>query len=440
MKRNVIFIVLILLFILLLFYVVHKGSISVEEEPPMPYIEQQPVIPIAEPVVEQIQIQPPQPPEPIPIPTPTVSITTTIIPVARHIIRHVTDIRRPRLMLLGTHRRQLNQIRNAIINATNENLRRAAMTLQKEDKPELPPPATVEERFQRLKGHAGVDKQNVHEPTIRKVITQKLLHLVSLNKNYDLEAKELGMNNTDYLVSKTLQSILEIKKAAVASFNKDIYNSTVTRQETDEKLHQINEVLQKISNGYPIVMKDDKAYREDFILNQIWDRVNDDANKDVRESMQTAFINNILDCVRGKREPNEEPDIDLIHIINTLTGEEFSTYCINGRVTRLMATFTHLDVDPILSKPIVDADEASNEAYDKACHIYTKQMDAMPEDLKKIYNGDRDDLSKEQQEQIEKFDADLKSLIEKELRSDYETLLEPPQLTRVISRAQAVVI
>lgn len=201
----------------------------------------------------------------------------------------------------------------------------------------------------------------------------------------------------------------------MANFNK--------QPETDEKLHQINEVLKKIANGYPIVMKDDISYREDFIMSQIWDRVNSDANKDVRESLQNAFINNVLDCVREKRESDEPLDMDLIHIINTLAGEEFSTYCINGRVARLMATFAHLDVDPILSKPIVDADEASNEAYDKACYIYTKQMEAMPEDLKTIYNSD--DLPKEQQDQIEKFDKNLKQLIENELRVDYETLLEP---------------
>lgn len=418
--KKVIFIVLILLFILLIFYIVQFTV----EDPATPLPE--PVEPIQVPVIE---------PTPVPIIQPepptfsekksTVSITTTAIPIVRHIIRHVNEMHRPRLLIMGTHRRQLNQIRNAIINATNN-----AMNTPTE--PELPP-ATVEERFQRLKEHAGVDKQNVHESTIRKVITQKLLHLVSLNKNYNTEANELGLTFIDYLTSKTVQSVLEIKKVAIANFNKH-------SQETDEKLHKINEVLKKISSGYPIVMKDDNPYREDFIMNQIWDRVNSDANKDVRESLQNAFISNVLDCVRGKREPNEEPDIDIIHIINTLTGEEFSTYCINGRVARLMATFAHLDVDPILAKPIVDADEASNEAYDKACHIYTKQMAAMPEDLKTIYNGDRDDLLKEQQEQIEKFDTELKQLIEKELRTDYESLLEPPQLARVISRALAVVI
>lgn len=429
--KKVIFIVLILLFILLIFYIVH----STVEDPATPLPE--PFEPIQVPVIE---------PTPVPIIQPelptfserksTVSITTTAIPIVRHIIRHVNEMHRPRLLIMGAHRRQLNQIRNAINNATNN-----AMNTPTE--PELPP-ATVEERFQRLKEHAGVDKQNVHESTIRKVITQKLLHLVSLNKNYNTEANELGLTFIDYLTSKTVQSVLEIKKVAIANFNKQIYESPptnpVTRQETDEKLHQINEVLKKISSGYPIVMKDDNPYREDFIMNQIWDRVNSDDNKDVREALQNAFITNILDCIRGKREPDEPLDLDIIHIINTLTGEEFSTYCINGRVARLMATFAHLDVDPVLSKPIVDADEASNEAYDKACHIYTKQIEAMPEDLKLIYNSDRDDLTKEQQEQVDKFDNDLKQLIEKELRADYETLLEPPQLTRVISRALAVVI
>jgi hypothetical protein len=433
--------VLIVLLIVLIFYIVLNSESPqlaepTNEAPIQPLIELTPNI---MPSSNQSSITPLVPEPSIQETVQTQSLAQRVaLPIMRHIIRHT--LHRPRVVILGAHRRQMNQIRNTII---NENARQE--NTQPENAQDLNPPATVEEEFQQLKGHAGIDNQNVHETTIRRVLTQKLLHLISLNKNYDDEAKELGMTSVDYLISKTLQSILEIKKIAIAYFNKMIYESNntdhrITRQETDEKLHQISEVLSKISNGFPIVMKNDIAYREDFIMNQIWDRINCDANVDVRETLQTAFIHNILDCIRGKREPDENPLEDIIHIINTLTGEEFSTYCINGRVARLMSTFAHLDVDPILSKPIVDADEASNEAYDKAYHIYSKQLEMMSEDLKAIYDGDRDELTEEQQQQISKFDKDLKQLIEKELRNDYETLLESSQLEKVISRAVSVVI
>ena len=245
---------------------------------------------------------------------------------------------------------------------------------------------TPDEFFERLAEHND-DSQNVHNSSIRKSLTQRLLRIIELNGGLK-DSYEIGgeiMTTEQYLEARTIQVSHEIKARARQYFDGLILREELTDEEANLRMGKIALVLGKVERGYEISMRDGKIYREDFILNQVWDRINHNDNIDNRTALQVSLIDNLVDAVQEKfgiqapviqnlmaalmGHPNEQ-------LIGHGVGETHEPVCINGRVAHYLTSLVLLDVDELIARPEKDEKEIANEAYMKANHILNREIEA----------------------------------------------------------------
>jgi hypothetical protein len=259
------------------------------------------------------------------------------------------------------------------------------------------------------------DNNNVHDAIIRKDLTAKLLRIIELNG----DETPIKMSDVEYITNVYNMVMHEIK------------------QLTPENLKPaVDLALNKISNGYIIQMANGVLYREDYILNHVWRRINSDDNKANAEDLKNALINNLADCTYKKStsipvpENPENDNLDIGDIVNPLT-----THCINGRVGRVIQSLVILDADPILSAPERDEAEIANEAYTKSSRLIDIAIGEQSAELQQLFAKDKDTLSPEDKEKVENLENHIKEKISTTLTNDYKDLIEESKLSEIIRKA-----
>lgn len=87
---------------------------------------------------------------------------------------------------------------------------------------------------------------------------------------------------------------------------------------------------------------------------------------------KSNLLDNIIDCVETKSGHN-------------------NLMCTGGRSTRYLSTFTLIDPDPILSRPIKTADILKKEIFEKANVLLQEELKKLPKDRQDKYNNTGDE-------------------------------------------------
>lgn len=429
-------IAILLIVLLILIYIYYTRTTIEPTVPNENIITESKIETIPAPIQEPV----PEPEEPIQEPVQEI-IEPNVEPL-RNFVR--TLGRRMERQIRRQMRRPLNNVAIIVqeidneINQLNNELNRI------HNEPEPPVANNPEEFFENIQQH-GDDAQNVHDPLIRKDMTNKLSKIIEYNtKRYgslEQRSQEVGMTTDQFTMSKMINTTHEIKRKSIAYFNSQILGLTdpdaivEKRRQTDINLHKIGIVLEKVSAGYPIVMSNEQTYREDFILNNVWDRINDDDNNQHKEQLQIALIDNIVDCAY-KMDINML-DPQFAQVVQLIMGDAYTVHCINGRVARFITSMVLLDADPIIAKPEMDAKEIANEAYTKAYTILSKELDEQTEEVQTWFNTKETELTPEQLKIVKDLEHHIKNRIADVLREDYKDILEGPELDKIIGKAQA---
>jgi len=162
--------------------------------------------------------------------------------------------------------------------------------------------------------------------------------------------------------------------------------------------------------------------------------------------MQTALVEQLIDCTYDINENN--PGHEILRILFGLpelptsrgTGTIVRTVCINGRVGRILSTFTLLDADSILSSPEMDDKELFNEAYVKANKVLEIALDTHDNPvIRDLYSKPEDTLNMQEQLIVNRFRERAKSEIAKTLKADYENLIDEKSLYTIINNSVSVI-
>lgn len=307
----------------------------------------------------------------------------------------------------------------------------------------------VEEFFQDINNHND-DGQNVHNPQIRKSLTDRLLRIIELNggmhETYEVGGLELP--HEQYIQAKFTQADREIRERSRQYHDGLVLRGVINREEANLRNDKIDMVLKKLSHGYDLVMKDNKSYKENFILVQVWDRINHKDNFAHRDALQIALIDNLIDSV----EERQAPVAAIEEFINNVLGTNHEpdglerthmTVCINGRVARVLTSLVLLDADEKVAAPEKDEKEYMNEAMHKAAQIIENELNTyevkLPEgsDIRAIYTEpDIDKLSQREQLVLQTFHNHLKETFSDKFHKDYDEVLPPEQVAHIIEQAQ----
>jgi hypothetical protein len=316
---------------------------------------------------------------------------------------------------------------------------------------------TPEEFFQEMNDHND-DGQNVHNAQIRKAITDRLLRIIELNGGYRemYEVGGLELSNDQYFQAKFNQTEREIRERSKQYHDGLVLREEINREEADLRNQKIDMVLKKIEHGYDILMTDHKTYKENFILVNVWDRINHRDNFAHREQLQIALIDQLVDSV----EERQAPVAAIEEFINTVLGtnhqpegleQTHMTVCINGRVSRVLSSLVLLDADEQIATPEKDEKEYMNEALYKAARLVDRELELyevkLPEynnspDVKKtmreLYEEpDEDKLSQREQLVVKNFETHLREVMSEEIHKDYDGVLSPDQVAGIIEKAHA---
>jgi len=363
-----------------------------------------------------------------------------VLPPIRRLVRRFGHMHRRMRQREDDH--QFEDIMATVRNAINQPDFRVEIL---EDRPRSPSPTALpgirpepEVFFDNLVQHQN-DGQNVHDSNIRKDLTKKMLRMIELNKQA-VTAEELGVTEDQYIKDKLAQTAHEIKRRAAEYYNglilreSDREKGIIIRGETDLKLSKLEIVLDKINNGFTLVMANGVIYREDYLLNIVWDRINSEDNISNREQLQIALIDNLVDCVY---RADTNLDEAFAQIVQMITGDMYITVCINGRVARFITSLVLLDNDEIISTPEKDIAEVANEAYSKAHVTLNLEYSKLTVEQQALFGEDMDDLTEEQQQEVKAMENKIKKEIANVLTQDYREIISEEKLAEIITKAQA---
>ncbi len=306
----------------------------------------------------------------------------------------------------------------------------------------------VEEFFQDINDHND-DGQNVHNPQIRKSLTDRLMRVIELNggvrETYEVGGLELP--HEQYIQAKFTQAEREIRERSRQYHDGLVLRGVINREEATLRNNKIDMTLKKLSHGYDLVMKDGKSYKENFILVQVWDRINHKDNFANRDTLQISLLDNLIDSV----EERQEPVAAIEEFINNVLGTHHEpvglerthmTVCINGRVARVLTSLVLLDADEKVAAPEKDEKEYINEAMHKAAQIIENELNTyevkLPEgsNIRDIYTEpDIDKLSQRERLVLQTFHNHLKETFADEFHRDYDEVLPQEQVAHIIEQA-----
>lgn len=298
----------------------------------------------------------------------------------------------------------------------NNNQTAAAFVLFREPKqPEIH--ERGEKFFEKIqKINHNNDPQNVHDTLVVNGITKIYKRLEELNER-DFPGGGGEMKN---------QTILEVN----AEINKFAAKYLQKKAKNDEEFREMGEkidfMLETINNGNKISCVNEK---ENWILCQLWRRSNSQENGEKGEQIKEALIDGLLDCVKS-------PILSFVPLIRG--DDKYSSECPQGRIARMISSLTLIDVDPVLSSPIMDEKEMENVIYLKASSILKRElMNYDGGKIENIYTADEDTLSDDSKEKIKKFESHVRDCMQKELTEEYKNILDFEKLNNIIKKAQA---
>jgi hypothetical protein len=280
------------------------------------------------------------------------------------------------------------------------------------------------------RGNHNNDKQNSHNSQTLRDLEVRWKILIELNDpKPDPEIQEFHTWEVDLV-----QTAFREMRSAVA----DVGVSDKDRQKM-LKVLEVAEKGQLFGNFKKNSEAEDYGTREDWILTQIWTRIQAPANDSNRSQLLTAFTDQLKDASK---------DVDRLGatIINQLAnaigvvginmhGDEIATECMTGRVQRYFQIFTLLDNDSLLAAPIKDEKEYENEAYMKSYTILQQELDRTG--LHDLYDRQEEELDLDESQQLAEFKQSVKTRIEEELRVDYHELIPSELLESTITKCIA---
>lgn len=279
------------------------------------------------------------------------------------------------------------------------------------------------------------DTQNVHNSQIVKELKKKYKRLLVLNNQTarlsDVRDALNGIPDDILKNAVTDAAFDEMGKYLIT-----IYDDFDTADR--EKILKVVETAQK-GNEFIGFSDGETPEHEDWILAQVWIRINHVDNAERKSELLTSFIDQLKDA--SKEVPNlaDAILIDLANIIqpgleHPQPRQVLVTECIQGRISRYLQTFTMLDADPELAEPVKDEKEYENEAYMKSSNLLQKNLTENP-DMATLYNTMEDELNETDHDLVRRFKDEIKKQIETVITQDYRDII-PDRLEALITKCK----
>ncbi len=273
------------------------------------------------------------------------------------------------------------------------------------------------------------DTQNVHDSTVIKELKRRYDRLMELNQKALQIPTELEghMTAEEYADTFCHSMFVELGNYCQSYFD------PVTSSEKFNKAHKVIETASKGSIFTGFI----DEIREDWILAHVWYRIHSDENTSQKEQLLNALMDQLQDA--GKYAIANP----ITQVIRTIAGlpptnqPELTTECTTGRIGRYFQTFTLLDADPILQRPIMDEKEYENEAFAKSYKILCKTIDETPGMDLLYHNPDENALSQEDRVRLDEMKESARKAIAKTIQNDYDGIISSDKLDRIIEKCIA---
>lgn len=323
--------------------------------------------------------------------------------------------------------------------------------------------------------------QNSHNSTINKFLRKKYKRLVELNESKRIKIEGISDEISDEI--RINQTFTELEQFAntysIEQYNKESQNIYANNEYSDiQKRQLINEsnrrwrmYLDKIK----LVIKEIKksgtissitewidgiptAIKEDIIVANIWSRFHHSENEENQQKLKIALLDNMADAVKKKVDIENVVEglanFFGLHQTEPLTEFERShnTYCINGRVSRYLNSFTLNDADEILTEPMMDHREVANAAYMQTGIIINEGIEEYEQNsyckdpivakkwkMNDLYGEDYENLNSSELLVVRDLERFLKNKIEKYIKEKYSNLVSEEELNNIIEKALLVV-
>jgi len=224
------------------------------------------------------------------------------------------------------------------------------------------------------------DPQNVH----RTEILDHFVHTFNILENRFLNILSKTILSNNLLLNEILNYVDKLRNKT-SLFTLITYALNLKHSKRLHKLDIIQKVLQQIINNNGYIMKFDKT--ETYVLNIVWGNC-------VTNDLKDILLDNIYDMSISK---------NITYV---------DTYCITGRVTRMINTFEGIEFEDINIFNKVDISTIRSEMLNKCALIRNNNPDCSNEYLQKLIKNalykdyvDSKIISKEE------LDADLNTWI-----------------------------
>jgi len=273
--------------------------------------------------------------------------------------------------------------------------------------------AVIDEYYGERERHDN-DPQNVHEPVIVKCHSAKYKRMLELRVNDPehmafIRGLIIEGHNRD-----------QVRNMEIMEADREIRQHAMTLPE--EKRVPIMQVLDTIGHGSTTVSLTGHPVKDIWVLTLVWKRIHHPSNAKNHEEMKEVLMDQLRDASHPDGYAPE--------------GEVASSVCINGRIGRILSVLTRLDSDEVLSEPELDLKELRNIAMFKCANILKHRLKEEPE-MAALYVKLRDQLSKYELNDVEKFESQIRDEIDSTLRAEYQRLLSEWDLDILIRDGQA---
>lgn len=273
--------------------------------------------------------------------------------------------------------------------------------------------AVIDEYYGERERHDN-DPQNVHEPVIVKCHSAKYKRMLELRIN---DAEHMAFIRGLIIEGHDRN---QVRNMEIMEADREIRQHAMSLP--DEKRIPVIQVLDTIGHGSTTVSLTGHPVKDIWVLTLVWKRIHHPSNIKNHEEMKAVLMDQLCDASHPEGYAPE--------------GEVASSVCINGRIGRILSVLTRLDSDEVLSEPELDLKELRNIALFKCAGILKQHLKDEPE-MAILFVKLRDQLSKYELADVEKFESQIRDDIENTLRQEYQKLLSPWDLDTLIRDAHA---
>lgn len=295
----------------------------------------------------------------------------------------------------------------------------------------IPATTTGAEYYEAIQrdNHAD-DTQNVHDSMVISELKKRYDRLIELNQSALVVPTDIAdyVNQNDYADMFCQTMFIELGNYCQTYFD------PVT---TAEKFSKAQKVIETARDG-SIFTGFIEEVREDWILAHVWYRIHSSDNATNREQLLNALMDQLQDAGKYALAGGFQAAVAaIITGIPPVRSQELTTECTTGRIGRYFQTFTLLDADPLLCKPILDEKEYENEAYAKSYKILTKFIDDNPGMDLLYHTSDESTLTDPDKEKLQQLKEGARTAIRDAITNDYEGLMSTEKLNILIEKCVA---